>query len=91
MNDNFNLKGIFEDDGEICCNFTYKGKKFSLWWSSLQAVGAFAYEDSVKAQAILQPLSKLLDKMILENKGRDEDEDDYRHTKWGFLDYGFGN
>ena len=89
MNNTFNLKEIFEDDGEVCCNFTYNKKKFSLWWASLQAVGAFAYEDSVKAQAILQPLSKVLDQMI-SSKGQEED-DDYRHTKWGFLDYGFGS
>jgi len=91
MNKKFQLISVFEDDHESCCNFTYGGEKFSLWWASIEAIAAFEYDDSLRAQAILQPISKVLDIMIADGKARQGETDgDYRHTDWGFFDYGFG-
>ena len=95
MKKTFQLISVFEDDHESCCNFTYNEKKFSLWWAAIEAIAAFEYDDSARAQAILKPISEVLDKMIEEGErpkgtsGGDADED-YRHTDWGFIDYGWG-
>lgn len=83
----FQLDGIFEDDHELCCNFLYKDQKFSLWWSSLEIIGAFEYPDSPKACVKLKGLSDLLDRMIADPKGM-EDSDD-RHSNWGYVDFGW--
>lgn len=86
----FQLINVFEDDHESCCNFTYMGKKFSLWWASLEAIAAFEYDDSARAQAILNPISEVLDKMIESGEELQGASDgDYRHTDWGFIDYGW--
>ena len=86
----FQLVSVFEDDHENCCNFTYKGKKFSLWWAAIEAIAAFEYDDSSRAQAILQPISKVLDLMLAAGESsQGETDEDYRHTEWGFFDYGW--
>lgn len=86
----FQLVNVFEDDHESCCNLTYDGKKFSLWWAAVEAIAAFEYDDSARAQAILKPISKVLDKMIESGeKQKGTTDEDYRHTEWGFLDYGW--
>jgi hypothetical protein len=86
----FQLVNVFEDDHESCCNFTYDGKKFSLWWAAVEAIAAFEYDDSARAQAILKPISEVLDKMIESGeKQKGTTDEDYRHTEWGFLDYGW--
>ena len=91
MNKLFQLVSVFEDDHENCCNFTYKGQKFSLWWAAIEAIAAFEYDDSPRAQAILQPISKVLDIMLAAGKAsQGETDEDFRHTDWGFFDYGFG-
>lgn len=86
----FTLSNIFEDDHEICCNFTYKGEKFSLWWGSVKAIAAFEYEDSIRAQPILESISKVVDKMVSTGKEYSLPEEEYRHTEWGFVDFGWG-
>jgi hypothetical protein len=86
----FQLVSVFEDDHENCCNFTYDGKKFSLWWTNTEAIGAFEYDDSPRAQAVLKPISEVLEMMIeAGKKTKDTTEKDYRHTNWGFFDYGW--
>lgn len=90
----FQLVNVFEDDHESCCNLTYDGKKFSLWWAAVEAIAAFEYDDSARAQAILKPISEVLDKMIESGekpKGTTgcESYEEYRHTNWGFFDYGW--
>ena len=86
----FQLVNVFEDDHESCCNFTYNEKKFSLWWAAIEAIAAFEYDDSARAQAILKPISEVLEMMIAnENDTFCKDDTDYRHTDWGFFDYGW--
>ena len=86
----FQLVNVFEDDHESCCNLTYDGKKFSLWWAAVEAIAAFEYDDSARAQAILKPISEVLEMMIA-NEGDPlcKGDEDYRHTNWGFFDYGW--
>ena len=84
----FQLVNVFEDDHENCCNFTYNEKKFSLWWAAVEAIAAFEYDDSPRAQAILKPISEVLDRMIKEGEAEVEDTE-YRHTNWGFIDFGW--
>jgi len=87
----FQLISVFEDDHESCCNFTYGGKKFSLWWASIEAIGAFEYDDSARAQAILKPISEVIEKMLVTGKKKyNPGDEDYRHTKWGFIDFDWG-
>jgi len=87
----FTLSNIFEDDREICCNFTYKGEKFSLWWGDPKAIASFEYENSDRAQTILKPISEVLDMMNANQQDPlCENDVDYRHTKWGFVDFGWG-
>jgi len=90
MTPQFKLVNVFQDDHESCCNFTYNEKKFSLWWAAVEAIAAFEYDDSPRAQAILKPISVVLDMMIA-NEGDSlcKDDDDYRHTDWGFIDFGW--
>jgi hypothetical protein len=86
----FQLVNVFEDDHESCCNFTYDGRKFSLWWAAVAAIAAFEYDDSARAQAILKPISEVLEMMIAnENDTFCKEDTDYRHTDWGFFDYGW--
>ena len=86
----FQLVSVFEDDHESCCNFTYNGKKFSLWWAAIEAIAAFEYDDSPRAQAILQPISKVLDLMLAAGESsQGKTDEDFRHTDWGFFDYGW--
>lgn len=88
MTPQFKLVNVFQDDHESCCNFTYNEKKFSLWWASVEAIAAFEYDDSPRAQAILKPISEVLDRMIIEGEGEVE-ATEYRHTDWGFIDFGW--
>jgi len=89
MTPQFKLVNVFQDDHESCCNFTYNEKKFSLWWAAVEAIAAFEYDDSPRAQAILKPISVVLDMMIA-NEGDSLCKDyDYRHTNWGFIDFGW--
>jgi hypothetical protein len=82
----FRLQDIFEDDHEMCCVFMYKNHKFTLWWSTLEVIGAFEYPDSPKAQHTLEGLSDLLDRIIADpEEMQDSDE---RHSKWGYIVYG---
>ena len=91
MTPQFKLVNVFQDDHESCCNFTYKGMKFSLWWAAFEAIAAFEYDDSPRAQAILKPVSEILDKMIESGtKPKGTSNEEYRHTQWGFIDYGWG-
>jgi hypothetical protein len=84
----FKLVNVFQDDHESCCNFTYHEKKFSLWWAAVEAIAAFEYDDSPRAQAILKPMSEVLDRMIKEGEAEEGYEaTEYRHTEWGFIDF----
>lgn len=88
----YQLNNVFIDDHETCCNFSYKGNKFSLWWTFPEAIAAFSYRETPQAQEILQPMSLVLDRMIEANGNKetyDSREDEYRHTGWGFLDHGW--
>ena len=89
MTPQFKLVNVFQDDHESCCNFTYNEKKFSLWWAAVEAIAAFEYDDSPRAQAILKPMSEVLDRMIKEGEG-EEEATEYRHTEWGFIDFNWG-
>ena len=92
MKKTFQLVSVFEDDHESCCNFTYNEKKFSLWWAAIEAIAAFEYDDSARAQTILNPISGILDTMIKEGeKPKGTSSDEYRHTQWGFIDYGWSS
>jgi hypothetical protein len=88
MTPQFKLVNVFQDDHESCCNFTYNEKKFSLWWAAVEAIAAFEYDDSPRAQAILKPISEVLDMMIAKGEGEVEDTQ-YQHTNWGFIDFGW--
>jgi hypothetical protein len=86
----FKLVRIFEDDHELCCIFEYKNQRFSLWWSTVKYVAAFQYTDSPTAQEILTKIAEVLDTMIERGPELDaDDENDYRHTDYGYLDYGW--
>jgi len=93
----FNLVRIFEDDHELCCNFEYKNLQFSLWWSTVKYVAAFQYTDSPTAQEILAKIAEVLDTMIERGAPSEvvlgltdlDDDNDYRHTDYGYLDYGW--
>ena len=89
MTPQFKLVNVFQDDHESCCNFTYNEKKFSLWWAAVEAIAAFEYDDSPRAQAILKPMSEVLDRMIKEGEVEGE-ATLYRHTEWGFIDFNWG-
>ena len=63
MNKTFDLINVFEDDREPCCNFTYKGKQFSLWWTNVKLLYAMEYTDSPSAQELLAPLALALNEI----------------------------
>jgi hypothetical protein len=87
--DSFEHVNTFRDDHEMCVNFLYKDKEFSLWWTSDKIAGAFLYKNDPTAVTILEGMAQVLDVMMTKtNTEYDDDGDDYRHTDWGFLDYG---
>ena len=85
----FKHVNTFRDDHEMCVNFLYNNKEYSLWWTSEKIAGAFLYKNDPDAVTVLEGVASVLDVMATTPQAAyDDEKDDYRHTDWGFLDYG---
>lgn len=78
----------FSDDGLPCVTFNYKGKQFTVWWTSSRTAGMMEVADeSPKAAAFLKPIIDACEALLADPSLADPDGEGPGQTDLGYVDF----